>query len=161
MGAGVVSAAGVPAAACSHCGAAESTTLPPLPASQLPTACSHLSLPPLVQAQAQELRRCADMVLQRQDLGCCTDCVRVALRVVASLHASAAWHEEWVRISILRLQALEQGQPYPPLTLPYVDVRPYLAEGVPEDLPPSIDRCSACQEELEEVGVWPRLAGLH
>ena len=117
------------------------------------------SLPLLVQARTQELRRYADMVLQQPDLGCCRDCVRVQLRVVASLRANAAWYEEWVQISTLRLQALEQGQPYPPLTLPYLDVRPYLAEGVPEDLPPSIDRCSACQEELEEVGVR-RLARL-
>ncbi|PRW56998.1 D-alanyl-D-alanine dipeptidase [Chlorella sorokiniana] len=102
------------------------------------------------QAWAQRMRRSADMMLQQPDSGCCRDCVRVRLRVVASLRANAAWHEEWVRISTLRLQALEQGHPSPPLTLPHLDLQPHLAEGVPEDLPPSIDRCAACQEALDK-----------
>ncbi|PRW56675.1 D-alanyl-D-alanine dipeptidase [Chlorella sorokiniana] len=102
------------------------------------------------QAWAQALRRNIDIVLQQPDLGCCSDCLRVALRVVASLRANAAWHEEWVRISTLRLQALEQGHPYPSMTPPHLDVQPYLAEGVPLDLPPSIDRCAACQDELDK-----------
>ncbi|PRW44894.1 DNA helicase exodeoxyribonuclease subunit A [Chlorella sorokiniana] len=102
------------------------------------------------QAWAQALRRNIDIVLQQPDLGCCSDCLRVRLRVVASLRANAAWHEQWAQISTLRLQAWEQGQPAPPLTLPYLDVQPHLAEGVPLDLPPSIDRCAACQDKLEK-----------
>ncbi len=63
----------------------------------------------------------------------------------------AAWHEGLEQVSTLRLQALEQGHPYPPLTLPCLDLQPFLPEGLPEDFPPSIDRCAACQNRLEEV----------
>ena len=105
----------------------------------------------ILQARAQLLRIKARSARRHRDMGCCGDCPRVRLRMAASLLARAVWHEQWVRISTLRLQALEQGQPYPPLTLPYPEAQPHLAEGVPLDLPPSIDRCAACQKELEEV----------
>jgi len=65
----------------------------------------------------------------------------------------AAWHEEWEQVCTLRLQALEQGHPYPPVTLPYLELQPFLPEGLPEDFPPSIDRCAACQNRLEEVSL--------
>ena len=103
-----------------------------------------------LQAKQQLLRRNAD-VLQRLDLGCCPDCPRVHQREVASLRAAALWHEQWERVYRLQLEALEQGHPDPPLILPYLDVRPFLPEGMPEDLPPSIDRCADCQRRLEEV----------
>lgn len=112
-----------------------------------------------LQAKQQLLRRNADVLLQHLDLGCCRDCSRVHQREVASLHAMAAWYAEWERITTLRLQALEQGQPFPPLTLPYLELQPFLPEGVPEELPPSIDRCTACQQRLEEVRVR-RLVGV-
>lgn len=64
----------------------------------------------------------------------------------------AEWYDQWELINTLRLQALEQGHPYPPLTLPRLDLQLHLPEGVPEDLPPSFDRCAACQSRLEEVG---------
>lgn len=97
------------------------------------------------------MRHNADLLLQRLDLGCCSDCSHVHQREAASLRAMAAWHEQWELISTLRLQALEQGHPYPPLALPYLDVQPFLPEGLPEDFPPSIDRCAACQKRLDEV----------
>ena len=104
-----------------------------------------------LQAKNQLLRRNAQQLLQRLDLGCCPDCPRVHQREAASLQAMAAWHEELEQVSTLRLQALEQGRPYPPLTLPCLDLQPFLPEGLPEDFPPSIDRCAACQNRLEEV----------
>ncbi|PRW45183.1 hypothetical protein C2E21_6237 [Chlorella sorokiniana] len=102
------------------------------------------------QVWAQGLRRNINIVLQQPDLRCCSDCLRVRLRVVASMRANAAWYEQWARISTLRLQAVEEGHPAPPLILPYLDVQPHLAEGVPLDLPLSIDRCAACQDELDK-----------
>jgi hypothetical protein len=107
-------------------------------------------LPPLLQARAQNMWSKAFVVSRDQDLGCCSDCMRVRLRVAASLKARAVWYDEWILISTLRLEALEEGHPYPPLTLPHLEVQPHLAEGVPEELPPSIDRCAACQKELNE-----------
>ncbi|KAI7835334.1 hypothetical protein COHA_010764 [Chlorella ohadii] len=101
-------------------------------------------------AKKKLLRRNAQRLLQRLDLGCCPDCPRVHRREAASLQAMAAWHEEWEQVCSLRLQALEQGHPYPPLTLPYLELQPFLPEGLPEDFPPSIDRCAACQNRLEE-----------
>ncbi|PSC74214.1 hypothetical protein C2E20_2651 [Micractinium conductrix] len=100
------------------------------------------------QAKKQEFRRNEEFLLQHPDLGCCSDCVRVRQRAAATSQAMAAWNEAWQLISTRRLQALEQGQPYPPLTLPYLEL--HLPEGLPEDLPPSIDRCATCQKELDE-----------
>ena len=109
-----------------------------------------------LQAKQQLIRRNAEWLLQHLDLGCCRDCPRVHRREAASLRAMAAWYRGWEVISILRLEALEQGHPFPPLTLPYLDVQPFLPEGLPQDFPPSIDRCAACQKRLDEV----RLRGL-
>ncbi len=130
------------------------TALPPLDARDdaLPAIPSHpLHCRCNLQAKKKLLRRNAQQLLQRLDLGCCPDCPRVQQREAASLQAMAAWHEEWEQVCTLRLQALEQGHPYPPLTLPYLDLQPFLPEGLPEDFPPSIDRCAACQNRLEEV----------
>ena len=115
-----------------------------------------------LQAKKQEFRRNEEFLLQHPDLGCCSDCVRVRQRAAATSQAMAAWNEAWQLISTRRLQALEQGQPYPPLTLPYLEL--HLPEGLPEDLPPSIDRCATCQKELDEDevrlrAVWGRLQG--
>ena len=100
----------------------------------------------------------ACLVSRSPDPGCCRDCVRVRLRVAASLRALAARFEAWALISTLRLEALEQGQPKPPLVLPYLEVQPHLAEGVPEELPASsMDRCAACQQELDSVRRLHRL----
>ena len=111
-----------------------------------------------LQAFAHLLRHDACLASRSPDLGCCRDCVRVRLRVAASLRARAAWHDAWALISTLRLEALEKGQPKPPLVLPYLEVQPHLAEGVPEELPASsMDRCAACQKELEEVRRLHRL----
>lgn len=115
----------------------------------------------MLQARAEKLRLDARLIAHYRDLGCCGDCVRVRLRIAASLRAQAAWYEEWAVIYALRLQAVEQGHPKPPLVLPHLDVQPYLAEGVPAELPASsIDRCAACQKELDEVRRWRRLLAL-
>ena len=104
------------------------------------------------------MQRDAYLAARSPDLGCCGDCVRVRLRVAASLRARAAWYHAWALISTLRLEALEQGQPKPPLVLPYLEVQPHLAEGVPEELPASsMDRCAACQQELDSVRRLHRL----
>ena len=104
-----------------------------------------------LQAQQQWCRYNAGLLLQRPDWGCCPDCPRVNRRHAASLQAMAAWHEQWELVLNLWLQALEQGHPYPPLKLPYLEVQPFLPEGLPEDLPPTIDRCAACHSRLEQV----------
>lgn len=106
----------------------------------------------ILQARAYRYRTTADLATRDQYLGCCADCKRARLRIVASLRAQAAWINDWVTIFALRLAALEQGHPKLPLVLPYLDVQPYLAEGVPAVLPASsIDRCAACQKALEQV----------
>ena len=84
--------------------------------------------------------------------------VRVRQRAAASCDARAAWIEAWGVVSGLRLEALELGHPPPPLTPPYLEL--HLPEGLPEELPPSFDRCSACQGLLDEVrlgGCWQPL----
>lgn len=124
---------------------------PPPTAGKLVWLSPHTTLPLHLQAVKERQRRSVEVMLQRPDLGCCRDCVRVQQRVAASRQAYAVWNEQWEAVSTLRLQALEQGQPYPPLTLPWLEVQPYLPEGVPEELPPSIDRCAACQKQLDEV----------
>ncbi|KAL4444300.1 hypothetical protein ABPG75_012037 [Micractinium tetrahymenae] len=100
------------------------------------------------QAKKQLLRHYRDIVLQHPGQECCADCLRVRQRGAASYEARAAWNEAWELLSIRQLQALEQGQPCPPLILPRLEL--HLPEGMPEELPPSIDRCSACQKMLDE-----------
>ena len=141
--AAAIDAAAAPAAAHSFLSIAARAVLPSHP---LPCRCN-------LQAKKKLLQRNAQQLLQRLDLGCCPDCPRVQQREAASLQAMAAWHEEWEQVCTLRLQALEQGHPYPPLTLPYLELQPFLPEGLPEDFPPSIDRCAACQNRLEEVSL--------
>ena len=102
-----------------------------------------------LQAKKELLRSHRDIYLQRPAHECCAECVLVRHRAAVSCDARAAWHEAWEMISSRRLEALEQGHPLPPLTLPYLELR--LPEGMPEELPPSIDRCSDCQERLEDV----------
>lgn len=104
-----------------------------------------------LQAKKQLMRRNAEQLLQCLDLGCCRDCPRVRQREAASLQAMAAWQEQWELISSVWLRDLEQGHPYSPLTFPDLELQLYLPEGLPEDFPPSIDRCAACQGRLEEV----------
>ncbi|KAL4444327.1 hypothetical protein ABPG75_012064 [Micractinium tetrahymenae] len=99
------------------------------------------------QAKKQLLRRHWDILLQHPGHECCADCLQVRQRGAASCEARAAWHEAWELIASSRLEALEQGQPYPPLVLPYLEL--HLPEGMPEELPPSTDRCSACQSMLD------------
>ena len=124
------------------------------------SACPRCCLRAL-QAFAHLLRSNAGVVARSPNLGCCRDCMRVRQRVAAALRARAAWHNAWALISTLRLEAMEQGHPKPPLVLPYLDVQPHLAEGVPEELPASsIDRCAACQKELQEVRRLRRLCVL-
>ena len=72
-------------------------------------------------------------------------------RHAATLQATAAWYEQWEQVYRMWLQALEQGHPYPPLKLPYLEVQPFLPEGLPDDLPPNIDRCAACHTRIEQV----------
>lgn len=97
----------------------------------------------------EKLRRGRDIYLQPPAEECCADCLLVRKRAAASNDARAAWNEQWEMVSPRRLEALEQGHPLPPLTLPYLELR--LAEGVPEELPPSLNRCSACQDLLDKL----------
>ncbi len=82
--------------------------------------------------------------------------LRVRQRCAASCEARAAWFTAWEYITCRRLEALEQGHPHPPLILPHLDLR--LPEGLPEELPPSIDRCSACHQMLDQVRLSRLLA---
>lgn len=88
-------------------------------------------------------------LLQRPVGECCADRMRVRQRCAASCEARAAWFAAWEFISSSRLEALEQGHPYPPLILPRLEL--HLPEGLPEEPPPSIDRCTACQRMLDQV----------
>lgn len=112
----------------------------------------------VMQATKQTLRRYRDIYLMHPGKECCADCLRVRQRAAASCDGRAAWNEDWELISTRRLEALEQGHPLPPMTLPYLELQ--LPEGMPEELPPSLDRCSACQGMLDEVrlcGLWQPL----
>ncbi|KAL4441507.1 hypothetical protein ABPG77_002011 [Micractinium sp. CCAP 211/92] len=80
--------------------------------------------------------------------------MRVRQRCAASCEARVAWFTAWEYITSRRLEALEQGHPYPPLILPHLELQ--LPDGLPEEPPPSIDRCSACQQMLDQA----RLSGL-
>lgn len=110
-----------------------------------------------VQSSKEKLRRGRDIYLQPPAEECCADCLLVRKRAAASNDARAAWNEQWEMVSSRRLEALEQGHPLPPLTLPYLELR--LPEGVPEELPPSLNRCSACQDLLDKVRVGGTLTG--
>ncbi|KAL4444303.1 hypothetical protein ABPG75_012040 [Micractinium tetrahymenae] len=101
------------------------------------------------QAKKPRLLRSRDIYLQHPGRECCADCLRVREQMAASWEARAAWIDAWELISTRRLEALEQGQPHPPLVLPYLEL--HLPEGMPEELPPSIDRCSACQNMLDRA----------
>ncbi|KAL4447520.1 hypothetical protein ABPG75_004739 [Micractinium tetrahymenae] len=107
-----------------------------------------LAKPPGQRDEARLLRANRDTYLRPPLVECCADCLRVRQRAAASCEGQAAWNEAWELISTRRLEALEQGQPYPPLTLPYLEL--HLPDGMPEELPPSIDRCSACQSMLDQ-----------
>ena len=90
-----------------------------------------------------------DILSQPPSHECCHDCARVRQRVAASCRSRAPWFEACAFLSMRRLQALEQGLPYPPEILPRLEL--HLPEGMPEELPPSIDRCAACQQKLDQV----------
>lgn len=100
------------------------------------------------------LLRNAAILMQPPAQECCADSLRVRQRLAASCTARAAWYTAWELITALRLEAVEQGHPYPPLILPHLEVVS-LPGGLPVEPEPSIDRCSACQTLLDEV----RLAG--
>ena len=70
---------------------------------------------------------------------CCADCLRVRQRVASSCQAFAAWHEAFRTGTHQQLQAAEQGDPDPPMPAPPFELQ--LPEGVPEEMPPSVDRC--------------------
>ncbi|KAL4451754.1 hypothetical protein ABPG75_007416 [Micractinium tetrahymenae] len=78
---------------------------------------------------------------------CCNDCLLVRQRVAAACQAAAAWYKAWELITIEQLQVVEQGKPPPAMPVPPFKLR--LPEGVPEQLPPSTDRCSRCQHYLD------------
>lgn len=89
------------------------------------------------------------MFLKPPPTECCTDCVRVRQRLAAVCQACAVWYEASSVRASKQLQAVEQGEPVPAMPLPPFEVQ--LPEGVPEELPPSVDRCSSCQDLLDHV----------
>ncbi len=82
---------------------------------------------------------------------CCSDCLRVRQRLAATCQAAAAWYEACSLRASQQLQVVEQGEPLPELPLPPFELQ--LPEGVPEEPPPSVDRCSRCQTLLDHVSV--------
>ena len=109
-----------------------------------------------LQAEAQMWRRELELWTQRLAAwqaepasACCPDFVRVHQRMLASLHAGASLLEAWAQQSTVRLQALQEGRPPPPAPPPRLELD--LPAGLPQELPPSIDRCAVCQEHLEHV----------
>ncbi|KAL4419500.1 hypothetical protein ABPG77_002286 [Micractinium sp. CCAP 211/92] len=78
---------------------------------------------------------------------CCTDCVGVRQRLAAVCRACAAWYEAASLRASQQLQMVEEGDSEPAMPLPLFELQ--LPEGVPEELPPSLDRCSSCQNLLD------------
>lgn len=110
-----------------------------------------------LQFQRPALQRNAATLMAHPSSKCCADCMRVQQRCAASCEARAQpWFTAWEYITCRCLEPLEQGHPHPPLILPHLDLR--LPEGLPEELPPSIDRCSACQKMLDQVRLSRLLA---
>jgi len=107
-----------------------------------------------LQAKQQQLTRSVDVLLQPPSVECCPDCLRVRQRLLASCQARAAWFEAWALLSTRRLEALEEGRLCPVVSLPCLQLEPHLPDGMPEELPPSIERCSVCQQKLEQVRGW-------
>ncbi|KAL4451744.1 hypothetical protein ABPG75_007408 [Micractinium tetrahymenae] len=99
------------------------------------------------QSLQQEFKASQHMFLQPPPAECCSDVLRVRQRAAATCQAAAAWYKAWEMITIEQLQVVEQGEPAPALPLPPFKLR--LPEGVPEQLPPSTDRCSRCQHCLD------------
>ncbi|KAL4424480.1 hypothetical protein ABPG77_006789 [Micractinium sp. CCAP 211/92] len=79
---------------------------------------------------------------------CCADCVRVHQRLTAVCQAAAAWFGAASLRANQQLQAVERGEPLPAVPLPPFKLQ--LPEGVAEELPPSLDRCSRCQNMLNQ-----------
>ncbi|KAL4420889.1 hypothetical protein ABPG77_001230 [Micractinium sp. CCAP 211/92] len=84
---------------------------------------------------------------QPPDCKCCSDCLVVRQRLAACCQATAAWYDSWEQITSQQLQAVQRGEPPPALPVPPFELQ--LPPGVPEQLPPSVDRCSRCQHNLD------------
>ena len=80
---------------------------------------------------------------------CCPDFVRVHQRMLASYKSRVAMNEALARECTVHLQALQEGRPPPPA--PAARFKLHLPAGVPQELPPSIERCAKCQGHLEDV----------
>ncbi len=110
----------------------------------------------MLQAQQQALQqsveqwtRSLEACLRCPRLACCPDFERVHQRLLASFKARAALFQGWVRLSAEYLKALQAGQLLPPAPLPRLELQ--LPAGVSQEVPPSIDRCTACQDKLDTV----------
>ncbi len=80
---------------------------------------------------------------------CCGDCLLVRQRLAACFQATAAWYECLKQITSQQLQAVQRGEPAPALPVPRFEL--HMPPGVPEQLPPSMDRCFRCQHNLDYV----------
>lgn len=69
--------------------------------------------------------------------------------MLASYKSRVAMNEAAARECTVHLQALLEGRPAPPA--PAARFKLHLPAGVPQELPPSIDRCAKCQGHLEDA----------
>ncbi|KAL4421158.1 hypothetical protein ABPG77_000793 [Micractinium sp. CCAP 211/92] len=100
-----------------------------------------------MQVLQRGLRESHQMFLQPPKCECCSDCQRVRQRLAASFQSMAAWYECWEHITSQQLQAVRRGEPPPAMPFPHFELQ--LLPGVPEQLPPSVDRCFRCQHNLD------------
>ncbi|KAL4423334.1 hypothetical protein ABPG77_006129 [Micractinium sp. CCAP 211/92] len=99
------------------------------------------------QVLQQSFRASHQLFSQPPDRECCSDCLLVRQRLAASFQATAAYYESWEQITSQQLQAIQRGEPAPAMPVPRFEL--HLPPGVPEQLPPSVDRCSRCQHNLD------------
>ncbi len=115
---------------------------------------------PTLQVLQRDFRASHLVFSQPPDCKCCSDCLVVRQRLAACCQATAAWYDSWEQITSQQLQAVQRGEPPPALPVPPFELQ--LPPGVPEQLPPSVDRCSRCQHNLDYVcglGLAWRLRG--